>query len=337
MNENAKRKCRDVFCRRKFLSATGTSAALLLSAAGPAASAGKTPQPVEKVLLFGQVPHKYLNQWEITSDFDVVAEKLGIRIEVVPKDALRARYEGLSEQQRGEAAALAKRLVDEAQQDGRARPDDAELEAAVRYFMAMHSIVAERGASAATLLCGSFPPGKGPGPCAALTLLADHGVPAGCQGDIDAVLTMALFKRAAGVVSFMGGAFAQGSRLRVGHCVLPRTMKGPEASQPYYLARYHGTQSGVTIHTDLGAGEPITVARLTRDLKRLIIAEGTLAESIDPQRGCRNALLIEMADVRKLMSVVRGGQYHLVVACGHHLAKMRQLADQAGIEVFAAG
>jgi hypothetical protein len=46
-------------------------------------------------------------------------------------------------------------------------------------------------------------------------------------------------------------------------------------------------------------------------------------------------LVIEVADIKKLMSVIRGGQYHLVVACGHHLAKMRQLADQAGIEVFA--
>ena len=49
----------------------------------------------------------------------------------------------------------------------------------------------------------------------------------------------------------------------------------------------------------------------------------------------RNVLVIKVADIEKLMSAVRDGQYHLVVACGHHLKKMRQLADKAGIEVFA--
>ena len=335
MDKNTKPECHHGFSRRGFFSATGAS--VFLSAAGRAVAAENAPKGDQKVLLFGPVPHRYLKEWEITSDFEVPARKLGIRIEVVSKKELRARYDGQSEKERTEAAALAKRLVAEARQGERPPPDNVQIQSAVRYFMAMQSMVAQRGAIAATLLCGSFPPGKGPGPCAALTLLADHGVPAGCQGDLDAVLTMALFKRAAGVVSFMGGAGQQGNRLRVSHCVLPRKMKDPDAPQPYYLAYHHGSSVGVTIHTDLPAGEPVTVARLTRDLQRLIIAQGTVVESRDPLRGCRNALVIEVADVRRLMSVVRGGQYHLVVACGHHLAKMRQLAEEAGIQVFAVG
>lgn len=319
--------------RRAFLDAA--SAAVLLSGVRTSAATEKPRPPVEKVLLFGPVPHRYLDQCQITSDFDLVADKLGIRIEVVPKDELKAVFDAQSETQRDEAANLATRLVAEAQQRDRPRPDDVQIQAAVRYYMAMHSIVRQRGAAAATLLCGSFPPGKGPGPCAALTLLADHGVPAGCQGDVDAVLTMALLHRAAGVVSFMGGAFQHENQLVVVHCVLPRKMKATDALQPYYLAYHHASSVGVTIHTDLPAGEPVTVARLTKDLKRLIIAEGTVVDSRDPERGCRNVLVIEVADIEKLMSVVRGGQYHMVVACGHHLAKMRQLADQAGIEVFA--
>jgi hypothetical protein len=66
------------------------------------------------------------------------------------------------------------------------------------------------------------------------------------------------------------------------------------------------------------------------------VAEGRIAQSVDAARGCRNALVIDVPDVRKLLSVVRGGQYHLVVACGHHLEKLRQLADGATIEVFSA-
>jgi hypothetical protein len=77
-----------------------------------------------------------------------------------------------------------------------------------------------------------------------LTLLADHGVPAGCQGDIDAVLTMALYHRAAGVVSFMGCGFRHGNQLVVVHCVLPRKMKGPGAFQPYSGGARYESQHG---------------------------------------------------------------------------------------------
>ena len=50
----------------------------------------------------------------------------------------------------------------------------------------------------------------------------------------------------------------------------------------------------------------------------------------------RNMLMIRMPGARRLMTQVPGGQYHLVVACGHHLAKLRELATKGGIEVFTA-
>ena len=135
-------------------------------------------------------------------------------------------------------------------------------------------------------------------------------------------------------MSFMGNPGVQDARFERHRLRALCAMKSPDSLSPYYLADHHGSHTGVTIHTDLPAGEPVTVARLTRNLERLIVAEGVVAESSDPSKGCRNRLLIDVPDVRRLMSVVRGGQYHLVVACGRHLAKLRRLADQAGIEVF---
>ena len=325
--------CRDCLSRRGFLDARRGIGCNVRYPRRPCLAAEKAPG-MDKVLLFGEPSAKYLEESQITSDFELPVKKLAIRIEVVSRNELKSVYDNLSDDRRREAVSTVKRLVDEAQQEGRPRPGDAEIEAAVRYSMAMHAIVVEHGAMAANLHCGSFPPGKGPGPCAALTLLQDRGVPAGCQGDVDALLTMVLFQRAAGVVSFMGNPGVQGARLSVTHCVLSRAMKSPDALSPYYLADHHGSHTGVTIHTDLPAGEPVTVARLTRNLERLIIAEGVVADSSDPAKGCRNRLLIDVPDVRRLMSVVRGGQYHLVVACGRHLTKLQRLADQAGIEVF---
>jgi len=320
--------------RRKFMRMTAASAATLMAGTHFAQTPTNQLKLPEKVLIFGHVPQQYLKKWEITSDFEVVVRKLGIQLEVVPKEKLIERHNGLSNPERVKAAALAKQLIREARQGERPRPNDAEMEESARFFLAMCAMITERRACAATIACGDFRTKELRVPCAALTLLQDHGIPAGCQVDIDAVLTMVLFKRVTGWVSFMGGAWGKDDQLRVSHCVLSRKMNGPGASQTYYLAGYHQNKSGPTIHTDLPVAQPVTVARLTRNLERLLIAQGEVIESRDEPNHCRNMLILRVSDLQKLMGVVRGGQYHLVVACGHHLPKMHDLAEKAGIEVF---
>lgn len=290
----------------------------------------------KKALLFGRCPHDYLSEWEITSDLDLIRRKLGVDIEEVPRKELTERYGGLSERESVEAVALAERLVAEADQGERPRPDHGEIVKATRLYVAMNAFVEERRADAATIVCNDFRAGSCrdfPVPCVALTFLQDRGIPSACQGDIDALLTMILFKRATGWVSFMGGARAESDRLTVSHCVLSRRMMGPGAAEPYHLADYHGKRPSPTIHTDLLSGQEVTVARLTRNLERLILTRGTVVDCRDEPRRCRNTLEIEVGDVGKLMSAVRGIQYHLVVACGSHVDEMREQAAGAGIGV----
>jgi L-fucose isomerase-like protein len=293
----------------------------------------------DKALLFGRCPHDYLAEWEITSDFGLVRRKLGVEIEEVPREELAARCEALSKKESAEAAALAEALIAGADQGERPRPGDNEIVKATRLYMAMNAFLDERRADAATIVCNDFRTGgyqDFPVPCVALTFLQDRGIPAACQGDMDALLTMILFKRATGRVSFMGGARAEGERLTVSHCVLSRRMTGPGAAEPYHLADYHGTRPSPTIHTDLPRGQEVTVARLTRNLERLIVTRGTVVDSRDEPGSCRNTLEIEVEDVGKLMSAVRGVQYHLVLACGNHVSAMCDRATEAGVQVLRA-
>ena len=133
-----------------------------------ARAAEQTPGATDRVLLFGEPSAKYLEESQITSDFELAAKKLAIRIEIVSRNELKSVYDNLSDDRRREAVLTAKRLVDEAQQEGRPRPGDAELEAAVRYSMAMHAIVVERGAMAAEPPLRQFSSGKGTGPVCGL-------------------------------------------------------------------------------------------------------------------------------------------------------------------------
>jgi L-fucose isomerase-like protein len=286
---------------------------------------------MEKALLFGGVPHHYLDEWEITSDFDLVKARLDIDLEVVPQEEFRSRYDGLSEKEDARACAVAEQLIGGADQTGRPRPGDDEVRKAARVYVTMRAIIGARGADAVTILCGPWE--HNPVPCVPLTLLQDDGIPAACQGDIDALLTMMLFKRVTHWISFMGGAWSREGKLTVNHCVLSRKMAGPDAPmQSYYLGDYHGRHNSPTIHTDLPVGTPVTIARLTRNLEKLLLARGTVIEALDPDRGCRNTLIIDVADLPKLLSGVKGVQNHLVVAQGDHADAMARLAQNVGIE-----
>lgn len=288
----------------------------------------------ETAVLFGDVPHEYLAEWDITDDFDLVRRKLAVEIEAVPMAELTARVDGLSEDERCRAADLARALIAGASERRPGQPDEEAIRRATRLFVAIREIAAERGAAAVTTICWPIRDACGAVPCVALTLLQDEGMPAACQGDIDALLTMVLFKRAAGLISFMGGGREEDGRLTVSHCVVSRRMRGAGTPlAPYYLGDYHGEFPSPTIHATLAPGQTVTVARLTKGLGALVLTKGALADCRDDADRCRNTLVIDVADAAGLMKRVRGIQQHLVVACGDHTAAMTRLADNAGIAV----
>jgi L-fucose isomerase-like protein len=291
----------------------------------------------EKALLFGGRPLKYLRESEITEDLTVAREKLGAQLEEVSVPELVERYNGLSASELEASRVLGKELVARASKPMPEQLANQAMEKTTRLYMAMRGILRERGAVAAAALCGQIRQATGAMSCVALTLLQDEGIPAACQGDIDALLTMMLFRRVSGLPSFMGGAWREKGLLTMCHCVLSRRMRG--ASQPptpYYLGDYHGKSPGPTLHTDLPSGQVVTVARLTRNLENLILTRGAVMESLDVPGRCRNTLQIKVADLPALLRLVKGGQYHLVVACGDHADSLSTLAKQAKITVLSA-
>jgi L-fucose isomerase-like protein len=293
----------------------------------------------ETLLLFGGKLSAYLDEWEITSDLALVEHKLDVRIEDVPTETLVERLDALDGPGRAEAAQLARDLVDGALPTRKGRMPPAppldEIEKAARLYVAMRRIVDERDAHAVTIACGPWI-GEAhlPTPCLALMRLQEEGIPATCQGDIDALLTMVLLKRVSGLPSFMGGAIKARGHLGISHCVLCRTMLGPGADlQPYAISNYHGRKESPTIWTEVPAGGPVTIVRLTRNLERLLLATGTVFASQTDNWRCRNTLVIDVPDRDRFFKAVRGIQNHYVVALGDHAAALTALAGRRGIEV----
>jgi L-fucose isomerase-like protein len=290
------------------------------------------------LLLVGGLPQEYLQQWEITSNLAVAEEKLGVHFEEISTEDLIARTHNLTNAEKAEAKQITDQLLTHAVPRAQEAPlREAAIQQATELYVAMKRLVDQEDATAVTIVCGPWI--REPTyltPCVALMLLQEAGVPAACQGDIDALLTMVLFKRAAGVMSCMGNNFAVAGELGVGHCVLPRNLCDPmTALQPYYLSDYHGRKESPTIHTTVPPGQVVTLARLTRNLENLILSRGELVESLDLRDRCRNTLIIHVEDAARVLGAMKGLQQHLVVACGDHRKAMTTQARTAGINVIA--
>ncbi|MFP3895976.1 MAG: hypothetical protein ACLFV5_03930 [Anaerolineales bacterium] len=289
----------------------------------------------EKLLLFGGLPTDYLSEWEITDDLDLASKKLDLRFEAVPMDDLRGRYVSLPTPDMIKAEHLAQDLLTHVSQGSSVA--DKEVEKAAKLYLAMAGILEERGGDGVTIVCKSWTGREAlPVPCVSLMLFQERGIPAACQGDLDALLTMMLFHRAAGVPTFMGGAVGVDGQLGISHCVLPRNLCAPEGKgRAYYIGDYHGRKESPTVHTTVPTGETVTIARLTQGLRRFVLTKGVVRECQDREGRCRNTLIIDVPDQEKVFDAVRGVQNHYVVACGDHRAALEERAKERNIEVLA--
>jgi L-fucose isomerase-like protein len=166
-------------------------------------------------------------------------------------------------------------------------------------------------------------------------LLQEGGLPAVCQGDMDALLTTILFHRGEAHPTYIGGPHGtDNGMLDVSHCVLPRTMSGLHTPpQDYYLADYHGSGEGCTVHTSLPTGKRVTVGRLMQGLGVLLLDGGTVQGTMDREDRCRNTVYVQMDSGTALLDRLKGHQQHVVVACGDHLDTVAARARERDIRV----
>jgi L-fucose isomerase-like protein len=288
----------------------------------------------EKLLFLGCHSPDYLRERKITDDHRIVEEKLGIRIEGEPLEVLLDLYRSISRcesERQSELKELARQLIEGSVRSERRRPGQPELEQAVSLYLAISQLAGEHGANAVTIVCREFIRNETlPVPCLALTLLQDRGIPAACQGDLDALLTMILFQRVSGRPSCMGNPYQEDDTVVVSHCVMSRRMMGfDKEPQPYYLADYHGKKASVTVHTDVPKAEVVTFGRFTKNLHSLILGVGEVVDSFDREGRCRNGLKITVNDMEKLMDVRLDHQYHFAVVVGDHRARLTECAEEA--------
>ncbi|MCI8416345.1 MAG: hypothetical protein HFI33_02385 [Lachnospiraceae bacterium] len=168
-------------------------------------------------------------------------------------------------------------------------------------------------------------------PCVSLSLLAEDGFVAACEGDTPVTVTMLMLSYLSGQTVWYGDSLTHWENtLQFSPCgFLPFTMakEKPEILRFENLPGFHGLQVCGVLRP-----ERITWARLVEDVGsyHLLYGTGTGMET-EPRGGHMPALNVQLdGDIRELCDAYAG--QHFAVAYGDYTGELQMLSDLLGVK-----
>ena len=206
------------------------------------------------------------SDWLISSVADpkAVKTKLGIELVEVPISEL---LEGIDKVTEGEM------------------PD--------RIYQALKAIVTKHNLQGFTLRCFDLLTAVHNPGCWALAKVNAEGIVAGCEGDVPAMLSMAITNALLGVSGFQANPSQinpETGEMLFAHCTIPLNMV-----ERYELDTHFESGIGVGIRGFMKEGA-VTVFKVSGDLKRSFVAEGELVRNQAKPDLCRTQQVIQLTD-----------------------------------------
>jgi L-fucose isomerase-like protein len=263
-----------------------------------------------------------------------VQEKLGVRIVQRSVQDLREHFDAADE---GRARELAQAWLEGAA--AVAEPARRDIVEAAKVYLAMRGMVEEVGANAFTIdcrmwdlmTCAEF--GSFYSPCMGLTQLRFEGLPATCEVDLCAMLSMCTLSYLSGLPAFLGNLGKvnrdAGSIGIGGHAAATVNMDGTMDRLEGYRLTDYGGRGGVASYCRVEGGDNVTIARYDKNLRNLSVAAGKTL----PTEQCFEVALEDVEDF--VYRCVTGDHY--IVAHGDHLKEACMLMDMLGVNVLVPG
>ena len=221
------------------------------------------------------------SDWLISSAADpkAVKTRLGIELVEIPIDELIEGAKGA---------------------DGKDMPE--------RIYEVLKGIVEKYDLSGFTLRCFDLLTAVKNTGCWALAKLNSEGTVAGCEGDVPAMLSMAITNALLGVSGFQANPSQinpETGEMLFAHCTIPLNMV-----ERYELDTHFESGIGVGIRGYMKEGA-VTVFKVSGDLKRSFVAEGQLVRNQAKPDLCRTQQVIQLADSQQ-------ANYFLTQPIGNH-------------------
>ena len=254
------------------------------------------------------------SDWLISSkvDRDLVFEKLGISLQYIPMEELMDEYSSLKD----EVSESWDAVMRNPSVNGAGLPSNVKqaIPGAYRIYKALKKLVSDYGLSGFTIRCFDLLSAVKNTGCLALARLNSEGMVAGCEGDIPAMLSMAIGRAACGVSGFQSNPSSidpEAGEIVFSHCTIPLNMVSTFGLDTHFES---GIGVGIKGHYPEG---PVTVFKVAGDLSRHFVCEGELVSNGSRTDLCRTQVLLRVPSeaVRYFLTDPIGN--HHIIFPGH--------------------
>ena len=245
------------------------------------------------------------SDWLIASgvDRDYLLEHFGV--ETVDIDLQRV-VDGIKAVPPTEAAKVAQAIVKRSTDT--IEPSCADMVEAAKAYLAIKKICQEERLHAMTIRCFDIVKTCSTTSCLALALLNDEGIVAGCEGDMQTLMSMLLVKRLCGAEAFMANPSQLTSQTSMlAHCTIPLNMCDDITFRSHFESGI-----GVAIQGTL----PLTDYTIFKwggpKLDRYYVAEGKAIEKPYSNHFCRTQITLDI-DLRPYLLKHSIGNHHVII------------------------
>jgi L-fucose isomerase-like protein len=193
---------------------------------------------------------------------------------------------------------------------------------ATQIYHALKALVDRFELSAFTLRCFDLLTEVGNTGCLALASFNADGIPAACEGDVPALLSMMAAQALMGCTGFQANPSridVESGEMLFAHCTVPFNMVGNWQYDTHFESGI-----GVGIHGELPEG-PVTVFKLSGKLDRHFAAEGELLYNQYEDNLCRTQAVLKLRpEAARYFLTNPIGNHHIILP-GHCKALLEEL------------
>ena len=281
-----------------------------------------TPSLQGRIGVFGQP-----SDWLIASgvDRDYLLQRYGI--ETIDID-LQRLIDDIKTVPQTEAVKVAQDMVKRAK--AVKEPSCTDMVEAAKAYLAIKHICQEERLDALTIRCFDIVKACGTTSCLALALLNDEGIVAGCEGDMQTLLSMFLAKRLCGEAAFMANPSQLTNKTSMlAHCTIPLMMCDE------MVVRSHFESSiGVAIQGLLPLDDYTLFKWGGSKLDRYFVAEAQAIEMPYSNHFCRTQITLDV-NLKPYLLQHSIGNHHVIIR-GRHAEAIRQFMQTNGVSECVA-
>ena len=246
------------------------------------------------------------SNWLISSDVNYkdAKEKFGVELVDISTDEFLAQIEKINEKI---DPVIFEPLLNE-------KVNEETLRGALRIYCALRDLIIKYNLNGLTVRCFDLLTSVHNTSCLALAMLNKDGYIATCEGDIPAMLSMAIVKKAFHQSSFQVNPSYLNLNERYGyfaHCTIPLDM-----CLSYKFDTHFESGIGLGINGRVNLGK-VTIFKMNGNLKDYEVFEGNVVENLHKNNLCRTQVKVQFNEPIDEMFTHPNGN-HLIIFYGAH-------------------